>query len=305
MGNTLLTPQTIARQALASLSETLVMRPLIYTDLSTEFSARKVGDTINVRKPAVFTANKFDRATGIELQNATEGSIPVKMDQIPDVSFAVTSEELTLDIEDFDTQFLTPAMEAIAQDVDVTLLGLRDEITQTAGGADPAGFEWDKPEVLIEAGRVLDTNKVPTSDRAAIIGPTAKARWTNSEMLKRADQSGSTDALRRASVGRQLFGFDTYWTQNVGQPSASPATGDPTTEVGMAFHKSALAFASAPLAVAPGSFAAVETHQGLSLRVAYQYDINKKQTVVSVDMLYGVKCLDPSRAVLLKGADAA
>lgn len=71
----------------------------------------------------------------------------------------------------------------------------------------------------------------------------------------------------------------------------------------MAFHKSALAFASAPLAVAPGSFAAVETYQGLSLRIAYQYDITKKQTVVSVDMLYGVKMLDPNRAVLIKVAD--
>jgi len=33
------------------------------------------------------------------------------------------------------------------------------------------------------------------------------------------------------------------------------------------------------------------------------YDIDKKQDVVSIDCLYGTKTLDPNRAVLIKGAD--
>ena len=63
--------------------------------------------------------------------------------------------------------------------------------------------------------------------------------------------------------------------------------------------------ASAPLAVSPGSNAAVVTYRGISIRVAYDYDIKYKQTVVSLDTLYGVKTLDASRAVLIKGANKA
>ncbi|WP_032380960.1 P22 phage major capsid protein family protein [Rhodococcoides fascians] len=307
MANTLLTPSLIAKQALATLYENLVMVPLVYTDLSSEFTSQKAGNTINVRRPAVFEATEFDRSTGIELQNATESSIPVSLDHIADVSFAVTTEELTLDIVDFDSQLLEPAMKAIAQKIDRAILSLRNDITAEAGLASQAGFEWNKPEVLIEAGRQLDILNVPADARNAVTGPTTKAQWLNSDIIKHADKSNSTEALRKGSIGQDIFGFDAYQTQNVGQPKlvGAQVAGDPTTEVGIAFHETAFCFASAPLEIAPGSFAAAENFKGLSIRVAYQYDINKKQTVVSLDTLYGVKTLDANRAVLIKGADKA
>lgn len=303
MAHTLLTPDVIAKQALASLYETTVMRGLVHTDLSKEFTTSKVGDTINVRKPATFVAKDFDRSQGIELQDGAEGSVPVKLDKFKDVSFAVTDEELTLNIESFDAQLLTPAMEALAIGVDTSLLDLRSEITNEVGQA--SGFEYNKPESLIDAGRVLDQAHVPPTGRRAVLGPAFKADWLNTPILKQADQSGTTEALRRASLGKDLFGFDTYMTNNIKAPGASPEAGDPTTEVGLAFHDSAFAFASAPLPKNPGSASHVATYKGISLRVTMQHDITYKQTVVSVDILYGVKVLDPNRAVLIKGADAA
>ena len=302
MANVFLSPQAIARQGLASLYETTHMLPLVYTDVSQTFQTSKVGDTVNVRKPAVFTAKRFDRTKGIEPQDAVEGSIPVKLDQISDVSFVVTSEQLTMNIVDFDEQLLTPAMEAIVQDIDRAILSLRKDITQVAGITAPT---WDKPEVLIEAGRLLNIRKVPLANRAAVVGPTTNAKWLDNDILKHYDKSGSTEALRNASIGQNLFGFDAYWTQNVEQPATSPAVGAPTTEQGVAFHQTAFAFASAPLEIAPGSNAAVVNYKGISLRVAYDYDIKYKQTVVSVDTLFGVKTLDPNRAVLLQGPNKA
>lgn len=302
MANDFLTPDIIAKAALASLSETLVMKPLIYTDLTSEFTSAKVGDTVNVRKPAVFEAKTFNRANGIEIQDINEGSIPVKLDKFKDVSFSVTSEDLALEIADFDTQVLTPAMQALAVGVDSAILDLRKDITQSVGSA--AGFEYNKPEALIDAGRILDHNRLPVEDRKAVVGPDAKAHWLNTPIIKQADQSDSTEALRRASLGKDLFGFETFMTNNIKPPAASPAAGEPTTEVGMAFHKSAFAFASAPLEVPPGAVGAVHNYGGISLRVVMQYDISRKATTVSVDTLFGVKTLDPQRAVLLKGADA-
>lgn len=302
MANTLLTPSVLARTSLATLYETTQMLPLVYTDVSSAFATAKVGNTVNVRKPATFTAALFDRAVGIVPQNATETAIPVVLDKIADVSFTVTTEDLTLKISDFAAQFLDPAMEAIAQHIDKAILALRSDITQKAG-ITPAGFEWNKPEVLIEAGRLLDIKNVPTSDRFAVVGPTTKAQWLNSDLIKQADKSGSTAALRAGSIGRDVFGFQAFQTQNVGQPGA--VSGQPSTEQGLAFHKTAFAFASAPLEVAPGSNASVVNYKGINIRVAYDYDIKYKQTVVSLDTLYGVKTLDANRAVLLTGPNNA
>lgn len=309
--NNFLTVQEIAEEALATLYESTPMHGLVHTDLTSEFGTKAKGNTIDIRTPAVFQAKRFNRANGIELQEATEGSIPVVLDKISDVSVPVTDEDMTLSIKDFSAQLLTPMIEAIAQDIDLTLLGLRSGVTQVAGFGTEAtadGTTWDKPEVLIEAGRQLDLNKVPLQNRFAVVGPTTKAKWLNTDLIKHAEKSGSTAALREGSIGKDLFGFEAFQTGNVGQPKAVPVAGDPTTEIGLAFHNTAFAFGSAPLQLPAGANVgqvAVVSYKGLSIRIAYGWDITHKQTVISADMLFGVKLLDAKRAVLLKGANKA
>ena len=107
MGNTLLTPSIIAREALMVLRNNAVMAKLVHRDYSNEF-VTGVGDTITVRKPATFVAKEFTSA--IEIQEATETGVPIKMGHHLDVSFSVTSKEMSLDIKDFSKQFLVPAM---------------------------------------------------------------------------------------------------------------------------------------------------------------------------------------------------
>lgn len=146
MANTFLTAQVIARQALANLYETTVMASLVHRDYEPEF-ARKQGDAITIRKPAVFEAHEYNRATGIIVQEATETSVNMTLNHFADVSFAVTSEDMTLKIEDFDEQLLTPAMEAISQKIDNDLLLLRDDIVQEIGGIaeNVAGEDYNYP----------------------------------------------------------------------------------------------------------------------------------------------------------------
>lgn len=302
MANTFLTPDVIAKQALATLYETTVMKPLIHNDLTSEFSAAKIGDTINVRKPATFVAKDFDRTKGVEPQNANEDSVPVVLDQFKDITLTVTDEDLALEIEDFDEQMLTPAMEAMAIAIDSAILDLRGDIIAEVGQDE--AFPLLKPQVLLDAGRVLDDALVPNSNRFAVIGSTTKANWLNTPLLNEVGKSGNTEALRKASLGRDLFGFQAYHTNNIKHPGSNPASGTPTTEVGLAFHNSAFAFASAPLKPAPGAVSHVESYKGLSLRVSTQHDIKYKETLISIDILFGLKTLDANRAVLIKGADA-
>ncbi len=311
MANIFLTPTVIARAALATLYETTVMAQLVHRDYEEEFAAR-IGDTVNVRKPAVFTAQEYVRADGITIQNAQETSIPVQLNHFADVSFAVTTEELTLRIEDFGVQLLNPAMEAIAQKIDRDILALRDDVLQEVGvigqfAANPAGanvYDYDNPRTAIDARRVLNQRNVPSVDRYLVVGPEIEAKWLGDDLFNRADARGDTDGLREASLGRRVFGFDPYQTQNIKVPAQT--TGNSTTEVGVAFHRTAFALVTRPLVLPQGAAnAAVASYKGFGLRVVMDYDIDKKQDVVSIDCLYGTKTLDKERAVLIKGPDVA
>lgn len=306
MANTLLTPSVIAKKALANLYENLVMVPLVYTDVSSEWGGQKIGSTVTIRKPATFTAQTFNPASpSITIQNATETSVAVVLDKHRDVSFAITAQDLTLRLEDFDEQLLAPACEALAQEVDKAIIAqAKADFTAFAGTG--TGFEWNKPESLIEADRLLNIQKVPTSERSAVVGPTTRAGWLNSDLIKHADKAGDNAALRQGSIGNGIFGFNAFMTQNIVQPAGSPTTGQPTTEVGLAFHKTALALASAPLALPRSNeWGAMESYKGLSLRIVSDYDMDLKSDVISVDILFGTKTLDANRGVLLRGALAS
>jgi hypothetical protein len=315
MANNFLTPDMIATRALATLYENTVMAQLVHRDYEGDFQGRQ-GDTITVRKPAVFTATDFNRATGIQPQDATESGVSVTLNHLADVSATVTTEQLNLDIQDFGVQLLDPMMKAIAEKIDRDLLGLRADITQevgavseNAGGENyqyPGGqYPWSDSRVLIEAGQTLDTRNVPLDERRVVVGPRTKARWMAERIWRAADLRGDTVGLRQAQFGGNASGFDPYMTQNIAGPVASPAPGKPTTEESLAFHKTAFALVTRTLEVPPGAQdATIMNYEGFALRVVYDYDIKYKQTVVSVDCLYGTKTLDANRAVLIKGADA-
>ena len=63
MANSFITLKSIARRALPRLMDELVFPSLIYKDFSDAFS--DLGDTVQVRKPAVLTAREFDQAQGV------------------------------------------------------------------------------------------------------------------------------------------------------------------------------------------------------------------------------------------------
>jgi hypothetical protein len=312
MANIFLTPSIIAKQALATLYETCVMAQLVHRDYEEEFVAR-VGETITVRKPAVFEAKEFSRSRGIEIQNAAEDNVAITLNHFADVSFAVTSEELTLHIEDFGTQLLNPAMEAISQKIDKDILLLRGDISQRVGVPDAvvAGVTgkvihpYSDPKTAIDARRVLNQRNVPAADRQLVIGPEMEALWLSDPLFHQVDTSGTTDGLREASLGRRVFGHSAYQTQNIEAPAEAPASGEPNTEIGVAFHRTAFALVTRPLVLPQGAAnAAVESYKGFGVRVVMDYDIKAKQDIVSVDCLYGVKTLDEARAVLIHGVAA-
>ena len=278
MSNNILTPSLIAKEALLVLRNNAVMANLVYRDYSSEF-VNGVGDTITVKKPASFTANEF--AGSITVQDANETGIPVKMDKFLDVSFAVTSKEMTMDIKDFSRQLLVPAMQAFADKVDKYLLGLASGVTNQVTYT--SGTDSIKGKV-IDARKFLTNAAAPLTERRFVYDGNVEADLLNTDLFISAEKVGDAGtALREASLGRK-FGLDFYVDQNV-------------TSDCLVFHKNAFALVTRPLALPMGAEnSAIVSYDGFGLRVVYGYDINTKKDTISIDMLCGVAMLDKNLA---------
>ena len=225
MANTILTPSIIAKEALMQLRNNTVMASLVHRDYSQEFVAG-VGNTVTIRKPATFEAQEFNRTTGIQIQDATEGSETVVLDKLLDVSFEVTSEQLSMDIKDFSEQLLIPAMQGFANKIDQYLLGLYNEVPFNFG---TAGSTPNEISDITGARKILNDNKVPFANRNLVIDTAAEDKFLQLATFHEADKVGDDGtALREASLGRK-FGFNIFMDQNVKNHTKGTLTGDAGT----------------------------------------------------------------------------
>lgn len=297
---TYITPTVIASSALATLYNTTVLLPLVNRDYQSDFTGKQ-GDTITVRTPASFEVKEF--TSEITLQTPKEGSFTVELDKLLDVSFPVTSKEMTLEIANFEEQLLNPAMEAISQGVDARIgEKLVDTANLSGGGGVVTGTGTslgDRHKAFRAARRVLSRNKLPLTERYAVLSPEAVEGITSDQLILQANTSASTQALREGSVGR-LSAFDTYESQVMSDESLG---GDIQSAEGIAFHRSAVAAVTRTLEKPDGvaaSQVAVRDYKGLGLRVVKDYDINKKQDVISIDLLFGAATIRKQAAVELE-----
>ena len=250
---TLISPVVIAREALMALENNMVMGNLVHRDFSREYQS--IGATVVVRKPTSFTATAFTQgASGAAAQTITESSVSVILDKLWDVSFEVTSQELSLDIVDFSEQLIQPAMRAIAQAVDndicsrsATAIASYSTVTSTQVVSDIANL-----------GAVLDIKKCPMTDRRLVLHPATKASYISLDSFLHASKRGDGGkALRTAEIG-EVLGFQTYMDQNIPTQTRSFLLNN-VTAAGTGVITGALAAASTSCTVTGATAAAVST----------------------------------------------
>jgi hypothetical protein len=297
--NVFITPDVIASTALATLYNTIVLAGLVSRDYDDDF-AGYVGATIDVRVPATFSVDEYDRTNGINVQNVDEDSLPVTLDTILDVSFGLTSEDETLELGDVEERVISPAMEAIAQDVDGRLAEalITQARTSHAGKPKTGAYLANAASTVSLAWRtsraILSRNKLPLSNRVAVFSPEAVSDALGDTVYTNVNEAGSTQGLQEAQLGRK-FGFDNYESQVFGYGSGLKGHAD-----GCAFHRQAVALVMRTLALPRGaapSTAAVRGYKGLGLRVIWDYSLDQKQDICSIDALIGVQDIRTEAAV--------
>jgi hypothetical protein len=211
MANTFVNPTVVATECLMQLENNCVMGNLVNRSYEAEFMKNhngwKPGSSINVKVPVY--ARVKDGAT-IDVVDLREENITLTLSYRKHVAFKLTSEEMTYNIDKFSERIIQPAMVAIADYIDRTLLGLYKKFCNQVGtpGTTPQAY---LPFAL--AGARLDDHAVPQSNRHCVIDPTTQA-YLSDHLKGLFVQSTARTAVEKARVG-ELAGFDMHRSQNV------------------------------------------------------------------------------------------
>jgi hypothetical protein len=158
-------------------------------------------------------------------------------------------------------------------------------------------------------GLTVTTGTCLSGDRFTIAGvfavnPVSKeALATLQEFVVQADATANGSGQAAITISPAIITSGPFQTV-----SAAPADNAAITRVSsnyvanLAFHKNAFGLVTCPLELPDGAaFKARETHNGYSVRVVKDYDIDTDEDIIRIDTLYGVKTLYPELAAILMG----
>jgi hypothetical protein len=297
-------PEMWAALGIDILKSRLVLAEIVHRDFENVVSQQ--GDTINTRKPTQLTVRSWggQEDTGeladneIVVERPTAVNVAVVLNNHEYVSFMEEDKTATMSVTSIREQFIEPAIYPLAKRIDTTLFTELDSGTDgsaaSIGETQTAGSPLVADDI-VDLMKAMDDNDVPDDMRRLVLSTTHRAAALKDSLFVQANQSGSDTALRRAELG-SVFGFDTFWSQNV------PVHTDGNASYG--FHKNALAFVSRPLRQITGQLGvvmSVQQHQGYSARVIVSYKHRGMGVDVSFDALWGTKLLDAGLAQRLLG----
>lgn len=220
MANAIITPTMIAKEALMQLENNLVAGNLVHRDYKKEFV--KVGSTVNVRKPVKFVAE--DGATAV-MQDVEEANTSITIDQRKHVAWKFTTQDLTLSISEYSERYIKPAAIALANKVDLDVLGLYKYVWNWVG---TPGQTVDSFSDFAKGPERLDLMAVPKDMRHSVLS-TGDYWGIAGAATGLYMQNVASDAYRKAMIGN-LGGVDTYMDQNVRKHTVGAHGGTPVID---------------------------------------------------------------------------
>lgn len=214
-----LIPELWARESIAILTENMRAAELVHRDFEDEFAAQ--GDFVNTRKPTEFIAKRKGVNDDVTVQNAESTNVAVPLDQHVHVAFLIRDGEEQKSMVDLIETYLRPAMIAMARIVDQIVLGQYAQFLDNQAGV--GALTTSNAAAAVTATRnVQNKKKVPMENRSFILTPDTETMFLQNEAFFTFEKTGSTEALREASMGRR-FGYNLYMCQNMASVSADSA----------------------------------------------------------------------------------
>lgn len=220
--NTLLTSSKITSEAMMILENKLTFTKYVRRDLDDNYGKEpKIGAVLNVRKPPRYVGRV---GQAIQLEDATETSVPVAVNVQRGVDIAFTSQDLKLSIDNFSERFLEPGIANVANNIDF------DGLQQYLNVYNEIGTPGTVPNAALtylQVGQRLDEEAVPRDgQRAVVISPAMQATIVDALKGLFQDSTSIADQYKKGTMGLGLglkFSMDqNVRVQTVGQYSGSP-----------------------------------------------------------------------------------
>lgn len=202
MANTLLTPTAVTREALRILHQNLNFVGTITRDYDDSFAKKgaKIGDTLKIRLP-----NQYVVRTGATLtaQDTAEESVELKIQTQKGVDLNFTSDDLTMDLDNFSERILKPAMSVLAANIEADAMTMFKDVSQSVWGGAGANTLAKMSQARVLLQRAL----APGSDRTANLNPQDMADIVNAGSTIFNPTREISKQYTEGYVGRQ-GGFD-------------------------------------------------------------------------------------------------
>jgi hypothetical protein len=224
--NTFLTNDVVTYEALDVLENTDAAMININSEYSNdfEFGGAVLGQTLSIRKPPRYIG-RLGQAASIEA--ITETLVPLTLSYQRGVDTQVSSQNLTLDIDNYRKRVLEPQIVRLSNLVDQDVCNLAQGLNNAVGtpGTTPTTLS-----TYLAAKVKLDNMACPTNDRFAVLNPDADA--TLMDNLKGLFNAGKaiTSQYNSGSMTKTgTIGLDWFMDQNVYQHTVGTLGGTPTT----------------------------------------------------------------------------
>jgi len=223
-------PEVWAQESLMVLENNMVMGNLVHRDFENEI--KEFGDIVNTRRPNTFEMKRKGDNDDVENQDAIATNVQVPLNQHGHVSFLIRDAQMSRSFKDLATEFLNPALLAIAEGIDSTLLGQTYAFLGNSVGQ--LGTPITK-STFTALRALMNTNKVPMIGRSLVVGPNMEADALNIDDFVNANTVGDEGtAMREAHLGKK-YGFQTFMDQNAAEVDAgTPANTVQTKAINLA-----------------------------------------------------------------------
>jgi len=273
MANTLLTISKITNEALMVLENELTFTSEVNREYDDQFavSGAKIGQTVNVRKPA-----RFIGTTGpnLAVEDFNETSIPVTLNTQFHVDTQFSTADLALSLDMFSDRVIKPGVAAIANKIDRDGLVLaKNNIANIVG---TAGVPPTSLLTYLTGQAYLDSEGAPRDGRrACIVEPFTSATIVDSLKGLFMPNQKISEQYEKGMMGTDSAGMRWKMDQNVvSQTFGSYATATLATNTATFTGSITSGWASSSTITISATSAAAPIQQGDVITIANVYAVN-------------------------------
>ncbi len=218
MANTLLTPTAVTREALAILHQKLTFVGAINRQYDSSFavSGAKIGDSLKIRLP-----NQYTVRTGATLstQDTTETSETLQVATQKGVDLNFTSDDLTLDMDDFRKRILDPAVSVLAAAIESDAYSMYKDVYQMV---DNDGTAITFKNIMEGRQKMVDSLTPMDSSCCAILGTGHTVDLVDALKGLFHDSAAVKQQYREGMMGRTA-GYDFFESTHAGMHTTGTA----------------------------------------------------------------------------------